>query len=76
VHAVKAKRGNGSMAPLILDLGSRRRWVVNFTPQEMNPQCTMNRKLGWIHSQSGHFAEEKNLLLLPGIEPQIILPIA
>jgi hypothetical protein len=30
----------------------------------------------WAHSQSGRFGKEKNLLLLPGIEPRIFQCIA
>ena len=34
------------------------------------------RKEMWALSQSGQFEEEKNPFPLPGIEPQIIQPIA
>jgi hypothetical protein len=30
--------GNGGVAPHILDLGSRWRWVVSFTPRPLNPR--------------------------------------
>jgi hypothetical protein len=30
----------------------------------------LHRRLGELHSQSGHFGEEKNLLNMSGIEPQ------
>jgi hypothetical protein len=37
-HAMKTYWGNGGMAPLILDLGTRWRWVVSFTPRPLYPQ--------------------------------------
>jgi hypothetical protein len=38
VHAVKAYRGTRGIAPLILNLGTRWRWVVNFTPRPLYPR--------------------------------------
>ena len=35
VHAMKAYRRNGNIAPLILNLGTRRRWAVNYTPRTL-----------------------------------------
>jgi hypothetical protein len=35
VQAMKIYRGNASIAPLILTLGTRWRWVVNFTPRPL-----------------------------------------
>jgi hypothetical protein len=66
--------GGGGIVPLILDLGTRRRWVVSFTPWVLNswgksPQYPLDRKLGVPQSQSGCSGEEKNSQLLPGIEP-------
>ena len=40
------------------------------------PRHPVSKSLGGPHSQSGHFGEEKNLLPLPGIQSQIIQPIA
>jgi hypothetical protein len=37
VHAMKACRENGCIASLILNLGSRWRWVVSFMPQPLYP---------------------------------------
>jgi hypothetical protein len=36
----------------------------------------LNRLLDGLQSQSRHFRKQKNFLLLLGIEPQIIQPIA
>jgi len=38
VHAMKIYRRSRGIAPLILNLGTRLRWVVNFTPQPLQPQ--------------------------------------
>jgi hypothetical protein len=60
VHAKKACRWNRGIAPLILNLVTRRRWVVNFTPRPLCPGERIlvpitNRKLirpqipsGWL----------------------------
>jgi hypothetical protein len=73
--------GSGDIAPCTLDLGTRWRWVVNFTPRPLYPRekapCTH-----WIgsfvvpQSRSGHGAEEKNSQPLPTLEPPIIQPVA
>jgi hypothetical protein len=39
-----------------------------------NPRYALNRRQGGLQSQSGFF-EEKNLLSLSGIEPQIAQPV-
>jgi len=39
-------------------------------------QIILNRRLGGIQSWSGCFGEEKDLLILLGIEPSIVQPIA
>jgi hypothetical protein len=49
----------------ILDLGTRWRWVVSFTPQPLYPQYPLDGRLGGPQIQSGCCGEEKNLLLLP-----------
>jgi hypothetical protein len=72
---------SGCIAPRILDLGSRWRWVVSFTPQPLYPQgespCySMDRRLGGPRSQSGRGGEEKNSQTLPGLELPISQPIA
>jgi hypothetical protein len=37
VHAMKAYRGSRGIAPLSLNLGTRRKWVVNFMPRLLYP---------------------------------------
>jgi hypothetical protein len=50
--------GSGCIAPRILDLGTRWRWVVSFTPRPLYPQgkshwYPLDRKLGEPQSRSG-----------------------
>jgi hypothetical protein len=66
--------GGGVIAPRIVDLGTRWRWVVSFTPQPLYPQVksswyTLDRRLGGPQSRSGRGGEEKNSQPPPGIEP-------
>jgi hypothetical protein len=66
--------GSGGIAPRILDLGTRWRWVVNFTPSRFTPQgknppqYPSDRRLGGPQSWSGRGGEEKNSQPPPGIE--------
>jgi hypothetical protein len=55
---------SGSIAPRILDLGTRWELVVSFTsrplyPQEKSPWYTLNRRLGGPQNRSGHGGGEK-----------------
>jgi hypothetical protein len=80
-HAMKAYWESGGIAPRILDLGTRRIWVVSFTsrplnPQEKSPCHPLDRTLGGYQSRSDSSGEEKNSQLLPGLEPPIIQPVA
>jgi hypothetical protein len=57
------------------DLSTRYGWVVILMPRPLyprgkKPQYPLNRGLGGPHSRSGPCGVEKNLLPLPGIEPQ------
>jgi len=78
-YAMKAYWGIGSIAPRILDLGPRWRWVVSFTPRPLyphgkSPGYLLDRRLGGSHSRSRRGGEEKNSQALPGLEPLIIQP--
>jgi hypothetical protein len=73
-HAMRTYWGSGGIAPCILDLGTRWRWEVSFTPWPLyphgkNPQYPFDRRLGGPQSKSGQSGEEKNYQPLPGIEP-------
>jgi hypothetical protein len=77
---VKAYWGSGGTDPLILDLGTRWRWMVSFTPrplylQRKSPWYPLERRLGGPQSRSGRGGEEKNSQPLPGFEPPIIQPV-
>ena len=66
------------IAPLILKLETRWRWLVNFTPLPLysreEPRYPLNRKLGRHQSLSGRFWKRENLLHVPGFEPRNIQP--
>jgi hypothetical protein len=66
--------GSAGVAPRILDLGTRWRWVVSFTPRPLYPQgkCPfypLDRRLGGPQSRSWHGSEEENSQPPPEIEP-------
>jgi len=66
--------GSGGIAPLSLQLGTRGRWVVSFTPWSLYPRvkspCYPLDRLSGPQTQSGRGVEEWSLSLpLPGIEP-------
>jgi hypothetical protein len=66
--------GSGGIAPRILVLGTRWRWVVSFTPRPLYPEgkrpCfSLEKRLGGPQSRSGRGGEEKNSHPPPGIEP-------
>jgi hypothetical protein len=78
---MKACWGSGGIAPRILNLGTRRRWVVSFTPrplypQGMSPCYPLHTRLGRPQSWSGRGGEEKNSQPLLGLEYLIIQPVA
>jgi hypothetical protein len=65
--------GSGGIAPWILDLGTRWRWVVSFTPRPRYPQGNspwypFYRRLCGPQSRSGRGGEEKNSQPLPGLQ--------
>jgi hypothetical protein len=80
-HTMKVHWGSGGVTPLILDFGTRRRWVVRFTPPvalhpRKSPWYPLDRRLGGPQSQSGRGGEEKNSQPLPGLKPPIIQSVA
>jgi hypothetical protein len=56
------------IAPRILNLGTTWKWVVRFTPRRKSSRYALDRVLGGPQSRSGGGCEEKNSLLLLGIE--------
>ena len=76
---MKAYGGSIGIAPLIVNLGTRR---DNFTPwplgsQSNNPTYTLNRRSGGPHCQSRHLGRgEKISCFMPRIEPRFfVLPL-
>jgi hypothetical protein len=73
-HDKKTYWKSGGIAPLILILGTRWRWVVSFTPRPLHPQekrpwYPLDRRPGGSQSRSESGGEEKNSQPLPGLEP-------
>jgi hypothetical protein len=79
-HTMKTHWGSGGTVPRILDLGTRWRWVVRFTPRPLYPRekpwHPLDRRLDVPQRRSGGGGEEKNSHPLPGLEPPIIQPLA
>jgi hypothetical protein len=77
---MKAYKGSRSLAPHILNLDSRQRWVVNFMPQLLYPYkehgYLLISSLSEPQVSSRHFDEKKNLSSLTVVEPYIIQPVA
>jgi hypothetical protein len=72
---------SGGIAPRILDLGTRWRWVVSFTPRPLysrgkSPCYPLDRRLGGLQSRFAFGGEEKNSQPLLGLEPPIIRSVA
>jgi hypothetical protein len=66
--------GSGGIDPHILDLGTRWRCMVSFTPRPLylqgkNPWYPLDRRLVGLQSFCGHGGEEKNSQPSPKIEP-------
>jgi hypothetical protein len=60
---------------IILDLGTRWKWVVSFSPRPLysggkNRRYLLDRRLDVPENWSACYGEEKNLLPLQGIEPR------
>jgi hypothetical protein len=78
---MKAFMESRGIALLLFNFSARCRKVVNFTLWPLNlyrkyPWYSLNSRMCGPQSQFRPFAEEKNLLFLPGIELHIIQPIA
>jgi hypothetical protein len=78
-NAMEVYWGNEGIAPRILDLRTRWRWVVNFTPQLLYPQgkspwYPLDRRLGGPQSRFGRCGEERNSQPLPGLEAPACRP--
>ena len=63
LYAMKAYRGSGCAAPVILNLSSRWRWEVSLMPRPLYParmssRCPMNTRMGWHNTWYGRFEPE------------------
>jgi len=67
---MKAYWKSGGIAPRLLDLDTRWRWVLNFKPRSLYPQG----KSRWARSQSERGGEGKNSQPLLGLEPRSFSP--
>jgi hypothetical protein len=80
VHSMKVYTGSIGTAPLILNLGTKWRCVVNIKFRRVipgkEPRYPLKRGLGGPQSWSGRFEEEENLSPLPELEPQIVQPLS
>jgi len=52
---------SGDIAPRVLDLGTRWKWVVSFTTWERAPCYPLVRMLGGPQRRSGRCGEEKEI---------------
>lgn len=69
LYTVKAHRRKWAAAPLIRNLDTRWRWVVNFTNLKyIASDINWSGRLDRPKKQSGHFGKKNNLLLLSGIK--------
>jgi hypothetical protein len=62
--------GNHNIRSTVLDLGTRRTLGVSITPRPMYPRGKSQRCVP--QSRFGLCEEEKDLCLLPGIEPRLL----
>jgi hypothetical protein len=75
VYTMKAYRRSGCIAPLIHNIGTRCRWVVNITPWPLYPRYPLNGRLGESQRRSGRYWTTDNLSL-PGFEPRNVQPVS
>jgi hypothetical protein len=74
-HDIKTYCGSGGIAPRILNLCTRWKWVVSFTHRPLYPLYPLDRRLSGPQSRFGRFWEEKNSQFLPRIEPRSSNPL-
>jgi hypothetical protein len=71
--------GSGGTAPCILNLGTRWKWMVSFTPQPLyprrkNPWNPLDKWLGELQSRCWRSGEDETSQALPGIETRSSKP--
>jgi len=77
---MKAYEGKRCITPLILNLGSSCRRLVNFTPVPLqpgeHPRYPLNRRLGGPEKETEQFGEDKIPVPLPGLKLRTVQPVA
>jgi hypothetical protein len=71
--------GEWMCSSTILDLDTRWRWVVSFTPRLLyprgkSPRYPLDRRLGGPQNRSGNYRQKKNFVTLQEIEPRSSSP--
>jgi hypothetical protein len=64
-HTMKTYWGSGGIAPRILNLGNRCRWVVSFTPRQLYPRVRapgIPSVRGWVGPRFGHESVAKRTI--------------
>ena len=76
IQALKAYRGNRDIAPFILNLGTRWRWVVSFARRPHKPpeNGSKTRRIwgGWAPERIRTFQRKEYLLSASAFEPRIM----
>jgi hypothetical protein len=75
-HAMKTYWGSGGIASRILDLGTRWRWVVSFTPRPLTPRERApgtNWIGGWVGPRAVLDAEVKRKITSPRRKCYVVL---
>jgi len=76
---MKANKGATRIPPLILNLCTMWRSVVNFTPRPLypgkEPRYPLYRRLGGTHNLSGRFGEGKNISSLAQLQQYLDLQV-
>jgi hypothetical protein len=64
------------IAPRILNLGTRWKCVVSFTPREKSFQCSLHRRLGGPIASLDRVAKRKKSLMAPaGNRTSVVQPV-
>ena len=75
VHAMKAYRRRRDRVPHIRILGTRWRWLVNFTSGRSSPS-TIEEEPGWVPKLVWTYCKAESVVVLTGFEPRAFRPTA
>jgi len=65
IHVNKTCRGNGGISPLVLNFGTKWRYVVNIPARPLEPQEIPPVPTGWAPEPVWRVRAEKNYFTLP-----------